>query len=137
MRLGLNFLPSMKKPNSCQWPAASASGAVAEKVTVRRLVISDSLMVCSGGGGNLPGSFMSIGAPDTTTLARGADRRGVPRIVRCRVQGIGAGGARLHQQISALARSDQNLLERLHGPELNAVLGDGMQVMLLQLEWHA
>ena len=31
----------MKKLNSCQWPAASASGAVAEKVTVRRLVISE------------------------------------------------------------------------------------------------
>ena len=93
-------------------------------------------MVCSGGAGNAPGSFMSIGAPDTTTRASGPDRRGVALIVRLGVQGVGAGGTRLHQNIGALAGRDQQLLERLHGAELDAVIGDRMQVVLLQIEQH-
>jgi hypothetical protein len=75
---GIELLAIDEEAEFCQWPAASASGAVAEKVTVRRLVISDSLMVCSGAGGNSPGSFMSIGAPDTTTLASGPTGEGCP-----------------------------------------------------------
>ena len=57
-------------------------------------------------------------------------------VVRHGVQRVGAGGARLHQDIGALAGRDQELLEWLHGAELDAVIGDGMQVVLLQIEQH-
>src|SRR5258707_9690760 len=86
MRLGLNFLPSMKKPNSCQWPAASASGAVAEKVTVRRLVISDSLMVCSGGGGDFAPGFMFFSGADRHNPASWPPRGGGAHTSRAPVQ---------------------------------------------------
>ena len=68
----------MKKANSGQWPAASASGAVAEKVTVRRLVISASPIVASGGRGRAVGSDIAMGAPATTSRASGPVGDGWP-----------------------------------------------------------
>jgi len=78
MRVGSNFLPSTRKPNSCQWPAASASGAIPEKTTVRFPVSSESPIASSGGLGRAVGNFMFIGSPETTTRASGPTGDGWP-----------------------------------------------------------
>ena len=42
----------------------------------------------------------------------------------------------LYQEIGALAGQDQVRLHRFHGAELDAVIGDCMQFVLLELEQH-
>ena len=55
-------------------------------------------------------------------------------IERHGVQLVGARAARLYQHIGALSRRDQQLLHLLHGAELDAVVGDDVQPVLVELQ---
>ena len=44
--------------------------------------------------------------------------------------------ANMHQHVGALSRGDQQLLHLLHGAQLDAVVGDNIQPVLVELQQH-
>src|SRR5262249_39113657 len=114
--------------------------------TARRPVISLSRIVSSGGLGSAAGSFIGSGSPATTTRARGpvGDGSEVPGPPPCKrpmtlMDGggvLGGWGARLYQHIGALSRRDQQLLHLLQGAQLDAVVGDDVEPVLVELQQH-
>ena len=55
-------------------------------------------------------------------------------VVRQCAELVGAGGAGLHQNVGSLTGREQQGLQFLHAPELDTVVGDDIQIVLLEFE---